>query len=352
MAIPYEQHKAEIIIKNNDLIYISPGTKGYRRIKKKGKFIYSDQNGKTISAPAVISRINELVIPPAWKDVWICPSGKGHIQATGIDVKGRKQYLYHNLWKKLRNETKFDRLYFFGKKLGKLRKQLKKDLRRKNLDKEKVTALALSIMEATFIRSGNSTYEKENGSYGLTTLKNRHVRFSEKEAFFKFTGKKGVQSRIELKAKPLVGLLRKVKELPGQEIFQYYDKDQNLNSLNSADINHYLTEYMDESFTSKDFRTWAGCVCAIEYMLKEHPDANTKNANIIALIDRVAERLGNTRAVCRKYYIHPQLLDHYEKGTLDQVLSHEQADPEKILRSFLKDQLRPFRKRAAVKKRA
>jgi DNA topoisomerase-1 len=346
MAIPYEQHEPESIIRNSKLIYIRPGTKGYQREKKKGEFIYLDLNGKTIRSAAIINRIKNLVIPPAWKEVWICPSENGHIQATGLDTKGRKQYRYHNLWKKLRNETKFDRLYFFGKKLGKLRKQLKKDLRRRNLDKEKVTALALSIMEHTLIRSGNSEYEKENGSYGLTTLKNRHVRFRNGGVLFKFTGKKGISSQIKLKAKSLVRLLKRVKELPGQELFQYYDNDRNLNVLNSADINNYLTEFMDESFTCKDFRTWAGCVCAIEYMLKEDKENGGKENNPAALVDQVANRLGNTRAVCRKYYIHPTLLDRYEAGTLDEIRSPGLANPEKILRSFLKKQLKPSPKHA------
>lgn len=350
MAIPYEQHEAAFITKNNSLIYISPGTKGYQRVKRNGKFIYLDLNGKVISSLTVINRIKDLAIPPAWEKVWICPSEKGHIQATGLDRKGRKQYRYHSLWKQLRNETKFDRLYYFGKKLENLRKQLKKDLRRGSLDKEKVTALALSVMETTLIRSGNSTYEKENGSYGLTTLKNRHVRFRESEAFFKFKGKKGVQTEVALKGGLLVQLLKKVKELPGQELFQYYDADRNLCSLNSADINGYLTRYMDESFTCKDFRTWAGCVCALEYILESKKGNSKRTNHLPALIDQVAKRLGNTRSVCRKYYIHPRLLEHYEKGTIDQVLSHAQTKPEKILLAFLKKQLKAAERSASVKK--
>jgi len=328
-------------LKKNKLVYVKAGDMGYSRIAKKNGFAYLDESGKEIRSEAILQRIKALVIPPAWTEVWICPKENGHIQVTGIDVKGRKQYRYHTSWQQFRNETKFDKLYQFGRKLKALRKQIQKDLRRKNIDKQKVTALALSVMENTFIRVGNAAYEKENGSYGLTTLKNRHIRFDHGIAVFKFVGKKGVKNLVQLKHRSLINLLKKVKDLPGQEIFQYYDADQNLHSLNSADVNQYLKEVMQEDFTCKDFRTWGGCVCALQYLL-ETSDETTGAKSLPALIDKVAERLGNTRTVCRKYYIHPQLLAHYESGDMNalfpagNIKTDDLSAVEKAFLSFLK----------------
>jgi len=328
-------------LKKNKLVYVKAGDKGFSRVERKGTFIYLDTEGKEIRSEEILQRIKALVIPPAWTDVWICPKENGHIQVTGIDVKGRKQYRYHANWQKFRNETKFDKLYQFGRKLSALRKQIQKDLRRKNIDKQKVTALALSVMENTFIRVGNAAYEKENGSYGLTTLKNKHIRFDHGVAVFKFVGKKGVKNLVQLKHRSLINLLKKVKDLPGQEIFQYYDAEGNLHSLNSSDVNQYLKEVMQEDFTCKDFRTWGGCVCALQYLLEE-PAETTASKSLPALIDKVAERLGNTRTVCRKYYIHPQLLQRYENGDIYQlfpagnVKTDDLNAVEKAFLSFLK----------------
>jgi DNA topoisomerase I len=305
-------------LRKNKLVYVTSEKKGFTRKEKNGQFIYLDTAGKEIKSEEVLHRIKALVIPPAWTDVWICPKENGHIQVTGLDAKGRKQYRYHTDWQKFRNETKFDKLYQFGKKLNNLRKQIQKDLRRKNIDKQKVTALALSVMENTFIRVGNAAYEKENGSYGLTTLKNRHIRFDHGIAIFKFVGKKGVKRMVQMRHRSLINLLKKVKDLPGQEIFQYYDADNNLHSLNSSDINHYLKEHMKEDFTCKDFRTWGGCVCALQHLLEDAGEQSSPKS-LPALIDKVAERLGNTRTVCKKYYIHPQLLLRYENGEMSQL---------------------------------
>lgn len=305
-------------LRKNKLVYVTSDAKGFTRREKNGKFIYLDLAGKEIRSEEILHRIRALVIPPAWTDVWICPKENGHIQVTGLDAKGRKQYRYHADWQKFRNETKFDKLYQFGKKLNNLRKQIQKDLHRKNIDKQKVIALALSVMENTFIRVGNAAYEKENGSYGLTTLKNRHIRFDHGIAIFKFVGKKGVKRMVQMRQRSLTNLLKKLKDLPGQEIFQYYDADKNLHSLNSADINHYLKEHMKEDFTCKDFRTWGGCVCALQHLLEEAEDTPAIK-KLPLLIDKVAERLGNTRTVCKKYYIHPQLLLRYENGEMGQL---------------------------------
>ncbi len=332
------------------LVYFPSTKKGYTRIEKKGEFAYLDLDGKLIKDKKTLQRISALVIPPAWTKVWICPIASGHLQATGVDVKGRKQYRYHSKWSKVRNETKFNQLFYFGKNLNKLRTQLKKDLKRKYLDKNKVIALALTIMEETLIRVGNTTYEKEYGSYGLTTLKNKHIRFRQNHAFFKFKGKKGVQQLAEIKGKSLVNLLKKVKELPGHHVFQFYNEDQELQQLDSSDINDYLKTYMKGDFTCKDFRTWAGCISAIHCMMQnEFLEENSKSAmqtQVVAIIDEVASRLGNTRAVCKKYYIHPKLLTHFESGNLDDIIrvsnkkTFSKADLEKAFLNFLKKELK------------
>lgn len=310
------------VAKAMKLRYISSDKKGFTRKKKGDKFIFLDTKGDIIKDEETIKHINGLVIPPAWTDVWISPYTNGHLQATGFDVKGRKQYRYHSRWSKVRNDNKFDRIMDFGKKLPLLRKQMAKDLRRRTLNKEKVIAIALSVMNETYIRAGNSAYEKEYGSYGLTTLKNKHVNINGTKAFFTFKGKKGVQQQIAMKDSSLTRLLKNVKELPGQELFQYYDEHGEIRKLDSGDINDYLKTYMHEEFTSKDFRTWAGCVLALELMaITEDFDCDsTCKRNIISIVDGVAERLGNTRTVSKKYYIHPGLITSYEQKKLDSIL--------------------------------
>jgi DNA topoisomerase-1 len=335
------------IAKSMQLRYVYSGTKGYSRQKKRDHFIYFDAEGKRIKDRETIVRIQSLVLPPAWTDVWICPYANGHLQATGYDARGRKQYRYHNKWSKLRNENKFDRIYAFGKKLPLLRKQIIKDIQKKTLTLEKVCAIALSIMNKTYLRAGNTAYEKEYGSFGLTTLKNRHVNINGTKAFFKFKGKKGVMQQVALKDASLVRLLKNVKELPGQELFQYYDEQGEIRKLDSGDINNYLKEHMDEEFTCKDFRTWAGSIAALQIMSRtEDFDFNTDGKqNIVSIVDGVAAKLGNTRTICRKYYIHPALLQSYEERKLQQVLSKikKNNDPkvlnaeiEKALLFFLK----------------
>jgi DNA topoisomerase I len=335
------------IAKSMQLRYVRSDTKGFSRIKKGDQFIYLDTAGKEIEDPDVIARIQGLVLPPAWADVWISPYANGHLQATGYDLRGRKQYRYHNKWSAQRNENKFDRIYAFGKKLPLLRKQILKDIRKKTLTREKVSAIALSIMSETYIRAGNTAYEKEYGSYGLTTLKNRHVNINGSKAFFKFKGKKGVVHQIAIKDASLARLLRNVRELPGQELFQYYDENGELRRLDSGDINNYLKENMHEDFTCKDFRTWAGSVAALQLMstIEDFDSDAACKRNVVNIVDGVATKLGNTRTICKKYYIHPALLQCYEQKKLQQVLVRlkKYQDPkllnaasEKALLFFLK----------------
>lgn len=347
MSIPFAHHEAEVLTAAYDLIYVNTSEEGYRRIRSGRGFSYEDEKGNPVNSKVILERINALVIPPAWEKVWICKEPNGHIQATGIDSKGRKQYKYHPKWQRIRNETKFDRLYYFGKKLKKFRQQLKKDLRRRKLDKTKVTALAVSVMQETFIRIGNKSYEQEYGSHGLTTLNNRHVTFEQGKVFFKFKGKKGVLRKTYLKNKALENALKKVKEIPGQKLFQFYDQDNKLHTLDSGDINDYLKEHLDDAFTGKDFRTWFGCITAIRNMIDMRQSGKelTTKKSLVEVIDQVAEKLGNTRAVCRKYYIHPELLALYEAGAIDQHFKFKRLDPddhlsvEKAFLRFLKERI-------------
>jgi len=304
------------------LRYVYSSSKGYARVRKGKEFVYLDTEGKQIRDEEILQRIAGLVIPPAWTNVWICPYPNGHLQATGYDVRGRKQYRYHARWSQLRNENKFEHIYDFGKKLPHLRRQIRRDIRRKTLIREKVSAIALGIMNETYIRAGNTIYEKEYGSFGLTTLKNKHVSISGSQAFFRFKGKKGVLQQITMKDASLVRLLKNIRELPGQELFQYYDEEGQIRKLESGDINDYLRRHTAENFSCKDFRTWAGCVLALQLMaFAEEPDCDAAcKRNILSIIDGVAQRLGNTRAITRKYYIHPQLLLSYEEHRLDEIL--------------------------------
>ncbi|MCW3463676.1 DNA topoisomerase IB [Chitinophaga nivalis] len=336
------------VIKKNDLKYVINQTKGIYRQRKGKKFIYIDHEGHAVTAKETLDRITRLVLPPAWEQVWICPFENGHLQAIGYDVKGRKQYRYHAEWSRIRNEQKYERLYDFGKKLPALRMEIQKSLRTRQLTKDKVAAIALSIIDNTGIRIGNTSYERENGSYGLTTLKNRHAQINGNITFFRFKGKKGVQQLVPLRNSALTHYLKQVKEIPGQELFQYYDETGAVHSLDSGDLNDYLKRNMHEDFTCKDMRTWTGSVTAVQLMAEMMSNGmpTTQRKSLLDIIDGVAQKLGNTRAVCRKYYIHPALLTAYEEQTTATLLKAliknktvATAAIEKALLSFLKRQL-------------
>ncbi|HYH55562.1 MAG TPA: DNA topoisomerase IB [Anseongella sp.] len=321
-----------------NLRYVSSSSPGFIR-KRKGKgFYYLDDKGERIRDEKILERIEKLVIPPAWENVWICPYATGHLQATGIDTKGRKQYIYHPRWRKAREETKYGNLLQFGKNLPLIRRQVRKDLRKKTLQKEKVTAIALAVMEETLIRVGNTYYANEYGSHGLTTLRNKHVSINGNTISFRFRGKKGVLHEISYRDRKLALLVKKIKELPGQDLFQYYDQNGTLQNLGSGDINEYLSNCTQCNFTSKDYRTWAGTLHALKEMA-ECPDFTTKEEcekNIVRIIDKVAAKLGNTRAVCRKYYIYPPLLEAYKRKQLSRFLKalrKTSNSPEKFLKN-------------------
>ncbi|HVS98640.1 MAG TPA: hypothetical protein VHE54_19240, partial [Puia sp.] len=244
------------------LVYVKDCQPGILRVKKGKGFSYL-LNNKVVTDPQLLERIRKLVIPPAWTKVWICPNAKGHIQATGLDVRQRKQYRYHPMWNSLRNETKFHRLYEFGKVLPLLRARVEEDLRIKGLTQEKVLATVVSLMERTFIRVGNYEYEKTNGSYGLTTLKNKHVSISGDKLIFSFTGKKGIHHDVTLRDKRLARIVAQCHDIPGKELFQYYGEDGNRHPVDSGMVNTYIREATREDFSAKDFRTWAGSLHAL-----------------------------------------------------------------------------------------
>jgi len=312
------------------LVYTSDAEIAGISRKKHGKKFHYYLDGKRITHKKEIDRISKLVIPPAWENVWICTLENGHLQATGTDIKKRKQYRYHPLWNALRNHTKFYRMLQFGYVLPKIRLQLEKDLALRNLEKRKVLAIVVSLMERTNIRIGNSIYEKLYGSFGLTTLKDKHINIKNQKIHFSFKGKKGIYHDIELKSKKLAKAVQNCKDIPGKELFQYYDEEGKRHPIDSGMVNQYIKEISDDDFTAKDFRTWSGSVNAL-IAFREIGTADQekeKNNRIKKALEIVAEHLGNTSAVCRKYYIHPLIINLYENNSIKKYI--QQLDTMKI----------------------
>ena len=321
---------------------------GIERVPIESGFSYQ-YNGQPVTDEETLLRIKKLVIPPAWQKVWICPVENGHLQVTGIDTKNRKQYKYHTHWNALRNHTKFYRLYQFGTIIPSLRSQIEKDLSPSGLPIEKVLATVVSLMERTNIRIGNCSYEKANGSYGITTLKDKHVKVKGTSIKFSFKGKKGVYHDIDIKSKRLAGIVKKCQDIPGKELFQFYDEDGNKRTIDSGMVNDYIKNITGGDFTAKDLRTWSGTVQAL-LAFKElgvSETATQAKKNIVAALDKVSEALGNTRTVCKKYYVHPLVVSLYETKTLEKYLKGlddlEQDDDktgltqeEKVLMNILK----------------
>ena len=315
------------------LRYVADSTPGYTR-KKSGKgWSYLDADGLVVKDKELIKRFNGLVIPPAYTNVWISPYDNGHLQFTGTDAAGRKQYRYHAHWNKIRNQSKYHRLQTFAAHLPAIRQQVDADLGRKNLDHAKVVALVVRLMELTSIRVGNESYKKLYGSFGLTTLMDRHVKIEGSKLNFEFKGKKGVMHKVALQSKKLAKLVKQCRDIPGKELFQFYNDDHQRCTIGSGDINTYLREITGEDFTAKDFRTWAGSVSAL-YAFKEAGEFDTITEcrkKIVSVLDEVAINLGNTRTVCKKYYVHPTVIKSYEEGTIFKYIS--QLDEEKSIKS-------------------
>jgi DNA topoisomerase I len=332
-----------------NLIYVRDNMPGIQRLKKGKGFTYIMED-QTLKDHQELKRIKKLAIPPAWTEVWICPVENGHIQATGLDIRKRKQYRYHSLWAHVRSETKFHRLYEFGKLLPRLREQLEADLRIRELNQDKVLATVISLMERTYIRIGNSNYEKLYGSYGLTTLKDKHVSINGDKMRFAFRGKKGIQHDITLKNKKLARTVEQCKDIPGKELFQYYDETGSRRIIESGMVNEYIKKSTGKDFSAKDFRTWAGSVHALETLctLSDVITEAERKKNIVAVLDSVSKKLGNSRSICKKYYVHPGLLRLYEENNfskyarcLDQIEMTEESfgltPSEKVLLKILKD---------------
>jgi DNA topoisomerase I len=313
------------------LRYVHDAGPGIRR-KSAGKgFSYVGLDGKPLRDPTELRRIKSLAIPPAWTDVWICPSPRGHIQATARDAKGRKQYRYHPRWREVRDETKYGRMIDFGQALPAIRARVEADLTLPGLPREKVLAMVVRLLETTLIRVGNEEYARENRSYGLTTLQTRHVRVDGSHLRFRFRGKSGKQHDIDVADRRLARILRQCQELPGQALFQYRDDDGEYQQVDSGDVNAYLRDISGQDFTAKDFRTWTGTVLAaraLHEFERFDSDAQAKK-NVVHAIERVAERLGNTRSVCRKCYVHPAVIDAYLEGSLAESLK-QRAEQELI----------------------
>ena len=308
----------EQILEDTGLYYTSDSAAGITRKKSGSGFMFLDSKGQKITSPKVLERIKKLVLPPAWTDVWIASSANAHLQATGIDVAGRKQYRYHAEWSKQRNETKYFRLLEFGSKLPGFRRSILKDLRRKEMDERKVLAISVNVMQKTLIRVGNEEYKELYGSYGLTTLRDRHVKIDGNNLKLSFKGKKGIEHEIDLTDKTLARLVKKCRDIPGQELFQYFTPNGERRSIDSGKINSYIREVSCCDFTAKDFRTWSGTLETLRQLAGfDYPENETLRKKIVnTALDEVCSLLGNTRAICKKSYVFPALLDAYFDGAL------------------------------------
>jgi len=315
------------------LKYSADDRPGIRRIGPPKAFRYVSVRGRPVGARDR-ARIRALVIPPAWTDVWICPDPRGHIQATGRDARGRKQYRYHPRWREVRDEDKYGRLADFGRALPAIRRRINRDLRRRGLPRDKVLAAVVKLLETTFIRVGNDEYARQNRSYGLTTMRDAHVRVTGSKVRFLFRGKSGVAHQLELDDRRLARIVKECRDLPGQELFQYLDERGAVVDVGSEDVNAYLKEITGTDFTSKDFRTWAGTVLAARLLrqAEPHTSATAGKRAIARAIDEVAKRLGNTRAVCRKCYVHPAVIDAYLDGSITRAVAQPTAAEMAILR--------------------
>ncbi len=300
------------------LLYVNDDDPGLRRIKAGDGFAYRDPDGERVDDAATLDRIRALAIPPAWTDVWICPSAHGHIQATGRDQRGRKQYRYHEAWRRDRDGLKFGRMIAFARALPRLRARVETDLARRGLPRDKVVAAVVRLMELTLIRVGNEAYAKENKSFGLTTLRDRHAKLSGVGGTFQFKGKSGVVHQTGFRDRRLARIVKACQDVPGQRLFQYYDDDGQRRSVESADVNSYIRAAIGGDFSAKDFRTWAGTLAAAQALCAgpKAGSATEAKRHVNTCVKAVAALLGNTAAVCRGSYIHPLVLEAYQQGVL------------------------------------
>jgi DNA topoisomerase I len=301
-----------------DLRYVSDMAPGIRRRRAGRGFVYTDSAGDRVEDEAVLSRIRALAVPPAWTDVWICPTPRGHLQATGRDARGRKQYRYHPKWRRHREESKFERMAAFGKALPAIRGKTARDLRKRGIPAERALAAVVDLLDRTLIRVGNEEYVRENGTFGLTTLRDRHVRVDGSAVRFSFRGKGGRDHTVDVRDRALARLVARMQDLPGHQLFQYLNGDGSPHPICSDDVNDYLRGAAGDSFSAKDYRTWGASVHVLETLLAAGPAASAAeaDASVAAAIRSAAERLGNTPRITRQSYVHPAVLDAYMNGSL------------------------------------
>ena len=318
-SMPTPAKSAQVV----GLRYVTDAKAGIRRERCGQGFRYRSAEGRIVRDRHTLKRISSLVIPPAWVDVWICPLDHGHLQVTGRDERGRKQHLYHPRWREVRDQTKYDRLIDFARTLPGIRRRLKGDLAREGLCREKVLATVVRLLEVSLIRVGNDEYARDNKSYGLTTMKNRHATVRGARIKFQFRGKSGKEHVVEVEDRCVARIVRACQDLPGQELFQYVDDEGQKHDVGSGDVNDYLREITDRDFTAKDFRTWAGTLLTAYELQKLGPYELEREAKqkMVAAIKATAQNLGNTPTVCRKSYIHPAIIEAYLDGSLISTLN-------------------------------
>jgi DNA topoisomerase I len=306
------------------LRYVSDREPGFARRRRGKGFQYTDADGRSLPREQV-KRIEALAIPPAWTDVWICRSANGHLQATGRDARGRKQYRYHPRWREVRDETKYHRMLAFGAALPRIRRRVEKDMSGRSLSRERVVATVVHLLDTTNIRVGNDEYARENNSFGLTTIRERHVEVQGSHITFRFRGKSGKMHEVELTDPRAARVLKRCQELPGQDLFQYVDEDGEVVDIDSDDVNSYLQEVTGDDFTAKDFRTWSGTVLAawaLQELGQFGSDTQAKR-QVVAAVESVSTELGNTPAICRRCYVHPEVFDAHLDGRLGDILEKE-----------------------------
>ena len=317
--------EAVVSAKAAGLRYSSDAKPGISRQRVGKSFRYRNASGRLVKDPNDLLRIKRLAIPPAWEDVWICPNDDGHLQATGRDIKGRKQYRYHAEWRVVRDESKYERMIAFGRALPKIRRRVARDLARQGLPREKVLATVVRLLETTLIRVGNNEYARDNHSFGLTTLHNRHAKVRGSKVTFSFHGKSRIKHVIDIENRKLARIVRRCRDLPGYELFAYVNAEGAAVDVTSTDINTYLQEITGDTFTAKDFRTWAGTVLAARALQEFEKFTSQKEAkrNLLDAIEAAARLLGNTPAICRKCYVHPIVFETYLDGSLAERLKHK-----------------------------
>ncbi len=338
----------EVLPECDELRYVSDVQPGIRRRRTASGFCYYDASRRRITDPATLKRIKALAIPPAYRDVWICPDPNGHLQATGRDARGRKQYRYHPAWAQQRGQNKYESLLEFGQALPRIRRAVRQNLTRRRLDADKVVAVVVRLLEVTHIRIGTRQYALENQSYGLTTLKRRHAKVSGNELRLCFRGKSGVRHDVTVRDARLARIVKRCMELPGQQLFNYRGSDGRLHAVTSHSVNNYLKKVTGGDFSAKDYRTWAGSVYAFSSLQKDYADANNRQKAVVEVVKQVAKRLNNTPAVCRACYIHPSVIEAYLDGTLPAPVEtrapSELRSAERRFLAFLKAQRRRKRK--------